>query len=293
MSDPLAAVVDALDRAGCNPRQSGAGFAFRCPAPGHRRNDRRPSGRVGIGWDGCALLWCGRGHSAKEIVAAVGLEMADLFPDRDTSRRPQRPAFHVLTGSAGAKPPKRGRPEIGSGFVAVHDYMDADEHVIYRVGRTAEKQFPTAHIDPVHGWIWGHPPESARVLFALPAVLDAVARRARVFVVEGEKDAVNLNAAFPDSIGYVATTKLGGARSVWLDQYTATLHGADVTIIADRDEDGKWAAAQAARNLLGRARSITIAEAREGKDASDHLLAGYGLSDFVVVAADGPVAVIA
>jgi DNA primase len=131
------------------------------------------------------------------------------------------------------------------------------------------------------------------VLFALPAVLDAVARGSRIFVVEGEKDATNLNAAFPDRIDYVATTKAGGARSLWLPQYTAALRGADVTIIADKDDDGKWAAAQAAKNLMGRARSLVIVEAREGKDATDHLAAGFGLSDFVIVAADGPVAVLA
>jgi hypothetical protein len=293
MNTPILAVLDALDAAGCRPRETSTGHTFRCPVPGHRRDDRKPSGRVGIGYDGTVLLWCGRGHSAEEIVAEIGLEMGALFPDGDASRHPRRPAFRVLSGGVSAKVPKRGRPELGDGFIAVYDYLNADENIVYRVGRTADKQFPTAHVDPVHGWIWGHPPEHQRVLFALPAVLDAVARGSRVLLVEGEKDAVTLNTAFPDRIDYVATTKAGGARSLWLPQYTAALTGADVTIIADKDDEGRRAAAQATRGLMGYARSIVIAEAREGKDTADHLAAGFGLSDFVIVAADGPVAVLA
>jgi hypothetical protein len=290
---PILAVIDALDAAGCRPRETSTGHSFRCPVPGHRRDDRKPSGRAGIGHDGTVLLWCGRGHSAEEIVAEIGLEMGALFPDGDTATHMRRQTFRIYEGGLSTYVPKRGRPELGDRFVAVYDYLDADENIIFRVGRTADKQFPTAHVDPEHGWTWGHPPEASRVLFALPAVLDAVARGSRVFVVEGEKDATNLNAAFPDRIDYVATTKAGGARSLWLPQYTAALTGADVTIIADKDSDGKWAAAQAAKNLMGRARSLVIVEAREGKDTTDHLAAGSGLSDFVIVAADGPVAVMA
>jgi hypothetical protein len=165
--------------------------------------------------------------------------------------------------------------------------------VIYRVGRSVDKQFPTAHHDPTLGWIWGHPPDPMKVLFNAPAVLDAVERGARIFLVEGEKDALNLNAAFPDRIDYVATTKLGGARSAWLPAYSAALRGAVVWIVADKDPDGTYAAAAAARGLMGVAKEIVIVEPAAGKDATDHLAAGFGFADFVVVAADRPVAVMA
>jgi DNA primase len=101
---------------------------------------------------------------------------------------------------------------------------------------------------------------------------------------------LNLNAAFPDRIDYVATTKMGGAGSLWLQQYGEALRGAVVWIVADKDRKGHQAAARAASGLMGVAKDIVVAEARVGKDATDHLAAGLGIDDFVVIAADTPVA---
>ena len=299
MIDPVRTVVDALTAAWCSPRVVGEDkWSFKCPCPEHTHGDRKPSGRLGIGDDGRALLWCGRGHKGEEIAQALGLEIGSLFPDDTSAQKKGRPNLHAITGGlaprtpAPPKVPKPGRPEVGvRGITAVYDYVNADADVVYRVGRTADKDFPTAHLDPVLGWIWGHPPNTAKVLFNLPAVLDGVARGARVFVVEGEKDAENINGAFPDRIDYVATTKMGGARSEWLPQYSTALRGAVVWIIADKDTDGTYAAAVAAHGLDGVAQELVIVESKSGKDASDHLDAGFGLEDFLVLAADGAVAV--
>jgi hypothetical protein len=299
MNAPEELVLAALETSGCSPRPTAGGWSFRCPRPDHSHGDRKPSGRMGVGSDGRVLLWCGRGHRAEEIVGALGLEIGALFPEDTSSKTKRRPNLHAITGgrapraTSPPRDPRPGRPELGErGIVAVYDYVSADGDVIYRVGRTADKEFPTAHLDAELGWIWGHPPDAARVLFNLPAVLDTVARGGRVFVVEGEKDALNMNAAFPDRLDYVATSKMGGARSPWLPQYTEALRGASVWIVADRDADGTYAAALAARALYGVAHELVIVEARSGgKDASDHLDGGFGLSDFVIVAADRPVAV--
>lgn len=298
MSAPVETVFAVLEAAGRMPRPAGEGWSFRCPAPGHAHDDRRASGTMGVGADGIVLLWCGLGHRAEEIVHALGLEIGDLFPDGAKSRVSRRHGLRVIPGGlrpeAPTRDPRPGRPEVGArGCVAVYDYVSADGAVIYRVGRTADKQFPTAQLDPELGWIWGHPPDPTKVLFNVPAVLDGVERGARIFLVEGEKDALNLNAAFPDRIDYVATTKMGGARSAWLPAYSAALRGAVVWVVADKDPDGTYAAAAAARGLMGVAREIVIVESAAGKDATDHLDAGFELSDFVVVAADRPVAVMA
>jgi hypothetical protein len=58
------------------------------------------------------------------------------------------------------------------------------------------------------------------------------------------------------------------------------LAGADVVIIADRDEPGRSHAADVAASLGGKASSVRVVEAATGKDASDHLAAGHGLGDF-------------
>jgi hypothetical protein len=49
-----------------------------CPA----HPDRNPSLSIAIGEDGRALVHCHAGCEPREVVAAVGLSLADLFPDR-------------------------------------------------------------------------------------------------------------------------------------------------------------------------------------------------------------------
>lgn len=50
------------------------------------RNDRHPSGTFKIEDDGRLLIYDHGGDSADEILAAVGLRMADLFPEPITNR---------------------------------------------------------------------------------------------------------------------------------------------------------------------------------------------------------------
>lgn len=55
-----------------------------CPGPLHAHGDRHPSLSVREKSDGIILLKCWTGCSASEIVAAVGLDLSDLFPPRPT-----------------------------------------------------------------------------------------------------------------------------------------------------------------------------------------------------------------
>ena len=61
-----------------------------CPA----HDDRSPSLSVRLAEDGKLLLKCWSGCGAADIVAAVGMELSDLFPrrERDTWSRPVAPA---------------------------------------------------------------------------------------------------------------------------------------------------------------------------------------------------------
>jgi hypothetical protein len=77
--DPLRLVWDALEAHGCQPR--GKEYQFRARCPGHN-GDNRTSLSVGIGADGRAVLWCHAHQCEVEtITAALGLQVADLFPD--------------------------------------------------------------------------------------------------------------------------------------------------------------------------------------------------------------------
>src|SRR5215510_54481 len=68
-------------------RSSGHGsWMASCPGPLHRRGDRNPSLHITEASDGAILLRCFGGCEVREIVAAVGLELSDLFPQRTSHR---------------------------------------------------------------------------------------------------------------------------------------------------------------------------------------------------------------
>ncbi|MGO4609546.1 hypothetical protein AB4142_24690 [Variovorax sp. 2RAF20] len=65
-------------------KPSGRGFTARCPA----HEDGSPSLSIKEGEDGRVLLNCFAGCPPQEVVAALGLTMADLFPANGKPRRP-------------------------------------------------------------------------------------------------------------------------------------------------------------------------------------------------------------
>jgi len=86
LHDPLATVYGALERHDCAPRGPAHKFSARCPV----HDDGDPSLSGGVGADGRALLWCHRGCATEDVVAAIGLEWADLFPTGHRhARRPR------------------------------------------------------------------------------------------------------------------------------------------------------------------------------------------------------------
>lgn len=80
---PVHQLLDRLDAV----RETGAGrWVARCPA----HDDRHPSLSVRETADGTVLLKCWTGCGAADVVAAVGLELRDLFPPRMDDRPPLR-----------------------------------------------------------------------------------------------------------------------------------------------------------------------------------------------------------
>jgi 5S rRNA maturation endonuclease (ribonuclease M5) len=116
--------------------------------------------------------------------------------------------------------------------------------------------------------------KDAPALYRLPEVAAAVAAGRTVYVVEGERDVHALEA-----VGEVATCNAMGAGK-WRPEYARYLRGAQVVIVADRDEPGRRHAAQVAASLDGTAKSVEVVEAAAGKDATDHIAAGYGVEQF-------------
>jgi hypothetical protein len=63
-----------------------------CPGPLHNNGDRNPSLSISVGDDARALVRCFVGCEVSAIVAAIGLELSDLFPPRTATHADPIPA---------------------------------------------------------------------------------------------------------------------------------------------------------------------------------------------------------
>lgn len=164
--------------------------------------------------------------------------------------------------------------------IAIYDYRDAQGTLRYQVLRKEPKAFVQRRPDGQGGWLWnlqGVEP----LLYKLPELLETIAAGEDVWIVEGERDVETLARH-----GAVATCNSGGCGKFPPAQ-AVHFRGATVTIVADKDEPGRKHAQQI-RQLLEKAgaRSVEIVEAKHGKDATDHLVAGGTLADFQIPQSD-------
>jgi DNA primase len=67
-------------------KRTGRGWIAKCPA----HKDGSPSLSISEGDDGRVLLRCFAGCSAAAVVGAVGLQLADLFPERLAPATPEQ-----------------------------------------------------------------------------------------------------------------------------------------------------------------------------------------------------------
>jgi hypothetical protein len=155
---------------------------------------------------------------------------------------------------------------------AVYPYTDEDGVLLFHVRRYRDADGAKVVIPFTPDGKPGAPEE--RVLYRLPSVRAQAQARGVVVVCEGEKDADNVAA-----LGMCATTP---PFSAWRPSYCASLRGASVVIVADRDDAG-YAKARARRDCLFHC-GVTVAAIlhtplrHKGADISDHLSAGLGWS---------------
>ena len=247
-SSPLQGVLRALEEAGSELRESGGGYQAQCPA--HR--DRRPSLSITEKKDGKVVLHCHAGCRTEHVLAALGLTMADLFPDGQIEE--------------------------------TYPYTDEDGNVLFQVVRRRPKGFSMRRPDSDGDWI-NDIEGVRRLLFRLPEVLAAKKDGRTIFVVEGEKDVLAL-----EDVGEVATCNPGGAGK-WLRQYDKYLRGAEVIVVRDDDVAGKQHARSVVEHLSGVAKSVRLVRPAEGcHDAAEHLDGGHGVDEFVGLRLLTPVA---
>lgn len=250
MSALLDNVVSRLDGV------TGRGEDLKAKCPAHE--DGHASLSVGLSkQDGRVLLNCFAGCRAEDILAALGLEWADLF---------------------------EGEPERNQ-VVCSYLYETGRGEPWFWKDRTFPKSFRLR--------LPGTEPGDHRgignrtlILYHLPQLYAGIMAGRRIWLVEGEKDVHAL-----ERHGEVATTTCGGAGATWRDEYTRCFAGAkEVIIVADQDKvrpDGTLGPghqhAIGARDAF-RAAGIPVRIARpaSGKDADDHFRAGHEVGDFTI-----------
>jgi hypothetical protein len=227
-------------------RTGGAGRNGTWPCPAH--DDHNPSLSVSPGSDGKVLLYCHAGCTTDNIVAALGLELGDLF---DTPRQ-------------------NGQRRI----LRTHDYVDETGELLYQTVRyegTGPDRFRQRRPDGNNGWIWNLS-GVRRVLYQLPAVVEAINNGRPILLAEGEHDADALTRT-----GHVATTNPLGAAN-WRPEYTKTLAGATVNIVIDADDTGRKRGRQLHAELASAGCTLGgIFEPVKGKDAAEVLGMGFDL----------------
>lgn len=208
---------------------------------------------------------CHAGCRPDDIIAALNLSWDDLTKPREQVDDRYR------------QPRQSGQTFASGGFVAQYDYTDEAGATLFQVLRSADKKFRQRRPDPDSAgkWLWSLG-DTRRVLYRLPELIQAVRDGQIVYVAEGEKDVENLRKQ-----GFAATCNSGGAGK-WRPEYAEFLREAVVTICADKDEPGQAHARQVRDSLLEVGATVEIAEAKTGKDVSDHLSAGLGLEEMEV-----------
>lgn len=88
---PVDKLLDRLDRV----KETGPGRWIAC-CPAH--DDRHPSLSVRETGDGTLLVKCWSGCGAADVVASVGLTLADLFTNKPENRLPLRPRERWVPG---------------------------------------------------------------------------------------------------------------------------------------------------------------------------------------------------
>ena len=222
-----------------------------CPC---RDDDRNPSLSIGQTDDLQVIFKCHRepsGCDLREICRAIDVEIGDLWPgpSYEGSRREESYIYKDSTG-------------------------EPVQRVIRYGGSGTKKGFSQGRYENGK-WESGAPAKAERPLYRLPEVLAQVEAGGVVYVVEGEKDVHTL-----ENLGEVATTNSGGAGN-WLPHHTESLAGATVIIIADNDQAGIDHSLQVAEQLRATGSNVQILQTTFGNDISEHVGAGYDLSDLL------------
>jgi hypothetical protein len=269
-------LADLLQRMGEPARYSGGALRTRGICHG---GDSPGTVAIRRGNNGGVLIHCHKCDGNAEFLEAIGWTEADLFDEPL-----QRNDFQCPADNEWIPCEKDGHKRV-----AQYLYEDERGQLVHGVVRCDRKDF----------WQW-RPDDSTKsgrrwklnddqgkrlvrtVPYRLRQILAAIAEGKVIWVCEGEKDAHALLER-----GLEATCNAAGAGR-WTAEHAAFFKGADVTVVADRDEPGELHARAVVASLMDLANSIYVVQAKSGKDAADHFAAGHNDTEFVQVWAPKP-----
>lgn len=236
----------------------------RCPC---RNDDQNPSLSVKDD-NGNVAVYCHRGNGCnfEQICQAVGIERSMMFADG--INKDQSKSFE-----------KKKKPKSKK-LVKTYKYYDENGEFVYEKLRylteDGKKTFLQRRPDPNTRGEWIYTLDGVKkVLYNLPAVINAVNNGDPVWVVEGEKDADTLM-----EMGIVATTGPSGAGSgKWEPHFTEWLSGAFVEIVADNDDAGISYSSEVHSLLSAAGCQVRLWRSPFVKDVTDHVAAGHALDE--------------
>ncbi|MEO5859001.1 MAG: AAA family ATPase [Pyrinomonadaceae bacterium] len=228
-------------------KKTGKGFNALCPA----HEDESPSLSISEGSGGKILLKCHTGCSTDSILAAIGFEMRDLFPDNDYA------PIVRLNGNGSHTTPKvaKGQKAID----AVYEYKDADGKILYENVRYRPKDFRQRRPDGNGGYIYNLDGID-RVPYRLPEMIGALESGVdEIWFTEGEKDADNSRL-----LGFTATN-----FKKWTHSLNAYIEGAHAVLFRDHDRSGVKQANDAATIIAEVASSVKVIDLFDGEPLPD------------------------
>ena len=208
------------------------GWQARCPA----HQDKKQS--LSIAEDGGnTLLYCQAGCETADVVAAMGLQMRDLYEDESSPRR---------------------RLVVG------YDYKDENGRLLYQTCRFEPKDFRVRRPDGNSGWVY-----SVDGVRLVPYRLRTVLKYNWLLVTESEKDADTGR----DQLRVPTTTNPFGAGK-WRNEYSAYFGGKTVILCQHKDDAGRKHMKAVACSLFPVAKEIKIIDLPYGKDLAEFCALG-------------------
>lgn len=210
------------------------------------------------------VVFCHAGCQTKDVLAAVGLTMKDLF----LANKPQGSSWQRYVESR----EKRRIEET-------YDYVDCNGAYCYTKIRLQGKKllYGILKNDRFQYGLQGRSRREIKALYFNPqAVKKAILDGKTIFIPEGEKDVNSLTKR-----GYVSLTY--GGTNDWQPEFAAVLKGANVVILADNDLPGINVAKRIEADLKGVAKTAKIIiptpDVSKG-DISDYFASGRTNTDF-------------